>query len=404
MKIGAFAKKNNVSIDTLRHYMEINLLLPLKNGSQYDFDDNCQRDMDEIQELKALRFSLKEIHMLIDYFRLSGLTDKDYKKYISKELLKKKNDLLIERSDLTTAIIKIEEQIEQLEAIAITPTSAFGIHIGMIIHLACPVCKKSPLNLDCRAIDNNMIYEGSLHCSCGHQLIIKDGILIGESHVRELYQVNIKLDDYIKETGDEIIANIRKSIDWFNDTISPASFTNKCVLEIGSGSGFFIRSAGNHIKNAQYYIAIDHDITRHRFLKEQLEASGQSLPIQFICCDYKKIPLKSEWADILIDFTGTSNIAFDTPEFMLNHANYYLNKNCALMASYIIFDKFSTEHFLPLENRFFFSKSYISSQIEKHGFKISNQLDGYVQKIGGPYENYFGEKDKVYKSFIYAKR
>lgn len=404
MKIGRFAKKNNVSIDTLRHYMDMNLLLPLKDGSQYDFDDNCQRDMDEIQALKALRFSLKEIHMLIDYFRLSGVTNKDYKSYISKELLKKKKALLKERSDLGAAIIKIDDRLDQLKAAPLTPSYAIGIHIGMIAHLACPVCKNSPLNLACQAIDNNMIYEGSLHCTCGHQLTIKNGILMGESHVRELYQVDIELDDYIKETGDEIIANIRKSIDWFNDTIPPALFANRCVLEIGSGSGFFIRSAGNHIKNAQYYIAIDHDIARHRFLKEQLEASGQSLPIQFICCDYRKIPLKSKWADILIDFTGTSNIAFDTPAFMLDHVNIYLKENCALMASYIIFDKFSTEHFLALENRPYFNKASILNHIKNHNFDILSQLDGYIQKIGGPYENYFGENDRVYKSFIYANR
>lgn len=90
MKIGQFANQNNVSIDTIRHYMDLKLLLPVKNGHQYDFDQNCQNDFDEIQELKSLKFSLKEILSLIDYVKLSGLTTKEYKVYMA-EILRQKN-------------------------------------------------------------------------------------------------------------------------------------------------------------------------------------------------------------------------------------------------------------------------------------------------------------------------
>lgn len=404
MKIGAFAKKNNVSIDTLRHYMEINLLLPLKNGSQYDFDDNCQRDMDEIQDLKTLRFSLKEIRNLIDYFRLSGVTSNDYNKYRSEQLLEKKNLLINEEKEIKHALSAIDLRLQALKNIPTIETCQMGIHIGLMPYLSCPKCGNSPLTLNCHAISSNMVFHGSLDCSCGHSLIIDDGIIIGETYVEDLYETDIDLDDYIEKTGEDIIANIRKSISWFDSTIEDEAFRDSLVMEIGSGSGFFIKSAYSQIEKSRFYIAIDHDISRHRFLKAHIEATGQNLPIQFICCDYRKIPIKESCVDVLVDFTGTSNIAFDTPEFMLDRVDHHLKETCILMASYIIFNKFSVDHFLPLENRGYFKKDLILENLDQHKFTTENLLEGNPHKYGGPFEDYFTEKDQVYKVFLYAKR
>ena len=49
MRIGAFAKKNNISFDTVRHYIELGLILPVKeHGGQYQFDNICQENIEEI--------------------------------------------------------------------------------------------------------------------------------------------------------------------------------------------------------------------------------------------------------------------------------------------------------------------------------------------------------------------
>ena len=62
MKIGQFARESNVSIDTLRYYMELGLLVPCKKGGHYEFDDSCKEDLHEILQLKEIGFSLKNVH------------------------------------------------------------------------------------------------------------------------------------------------------------------------------------------------------------------------------------------------------------------------------------------------------------------------------------------------------
>lgn len=75
MKIGAFAKKFGVSVDTVRYYIELELLLPDKKASaQYEFTPSCVDDMAFINEMKQYHFTLQEIRQMLLLKRIADFT------------------------------------------------------------------------------------------------------------------------------------------------------------------------------------------------------------------------------------------------------------------------------------------------------------------------------------------
>ena len=61
MKIGEFARKHNVTIDTVRHYISMGLLTPLRINVQYDFSEIDDDVMESILLLKSMNFKLEEM-------------------------------------------------------------------------------------------------------------------------------------------------------------------------------------------------------------------------------------------------------------------------------------------------------------------------------------------------------
>ena len=69
MKIGEFSRKFNVSVSTVRHYINLGLLIPEKNGFQYRFTDTDCRDMDIISSMKSAGFKLDELNKYLSLYR-----------------------------------------------------------------------------------------------------------------------------------------------------------------------------------------------------------------------------------------------------------------------------------------------------------------------------------------------
>ncbi|MDK2807355.1 MAG: hypothetical protein PWP24_84 [Clostridiales bacterium] len=93
MRIGSFVKKNHTTIDTIRHYIELGLLLPEKSGAVYDFDERCQDDLEEIFSFKEMGFSLQDIKFILYFKRLAKLTSYQEDDYFSQLFHNKQNEL-----------------------------------------------------------------------------------------------------------------------------------------------------------------------------------------------------------------------------------------------------------------------------------------------------------------------
>jgi len=90
MKISKFASENNISVDTIRHYMDLNLIIPQKQGGHYDFDERCIKDLDDILVFKSMGFTLNDIQSIFTFKRYGKLTsyqqDEFYKNFFISKL------------------------------------------------------------------------------------------------------------------------------------------------------------------------------------------------------------------------------------------------------------------------------------------------------------------------------
>ncbi|HAS74081.1 MAG TPA: methyltransferase, partial [Clostridiales bacterium UBA8960] len=141
MKIGAFAKRNGTSIDTIRHYMDLGLLVPEKIGSQYTFDERCQGELEEIFYLKSIGFLLSEIQKLMLFRRIGKLTGYDrrttYKAYFENRLSLIEQEMahLAEVSDA------LRRELESMHETEPEMVHSAGVPIAGLLIFECPRCQ-----------------------------------------------------------------------------------------------------------------------------------------------------------------------------------------------------------------------------------------------------------------------
>ena len=115
MKIGEFAKKFDTSVSTVRHYINLGLLVPEKDGFQYCFEDDDCREMEIITTMKNAGFKLSELNKYLSIFRFYNRDDYLLYEKLLEYLRSKKSDLYAERHQINTYIRLINKKIKEIE-------------------------------------------------------------------------------------------------------------------------------------------------------------------------------------------------------------------------------------------------------------------------------------------------
>lgn len=405
MKIGEFSKINKISIETVRHYIDLGLIIPYKKGAQYEFNEKCQNDLKNILELKSLGFTLNEIKSIFIYETLGRLSNTEKNNILHDIFILKQKEINKKINELVEIESKLIKQIDDINEIEIKRNFDLGIDIKNLNLLSCVICG-GDLYLEEGNIKNNQILEGKLKCSCGSGYSIKSGILIvdeySEKNSDEVY--NIIIEDYIKETDENYILNVRKGLDWACNELRNIDFVDKAILEIGTGLGFLLRNLYDELDDSSVYIAIDNNIEKHNYLKSLIERSDFKKNIMFICTDFKYIPIKRKSIDLFLDYGGSSNYWFDKNDFSIKDVLKYLKDDSYVGLAYILFNKFALSNFIKEENRKNFNINYIKEEIMKYNFNmISEQKSDYLNKPS-IYEDYFSSSEEVYSYLYFGKR
>ncbi|WP_160643429.1 MerR family transcriptional regulator [Chengkuizengella marina] len=413
MKIGEFAKNNNVSIDTVRHYMDIGLIIPEKRTGQYQFDNKCYEDIQDIIYLKDLEFTLNEIKKIFQFKRLGKLSALQNNQYY-KRLFEGKYEIEKKINQYQKAKQKLKNEMIRLHHSEDHNYIPIGIPFSALSLFECKKCC-TELSISNGDIQSNQILNGTLHCECEEQYIIKDGILFSSdtvehsNHLQKQDQVmdnfNHFLTDYIKETDDKFINNLFKTIDLTFKKIDMDDLENKTMLHLGTGLGFSLRHIYDSLPNKTLYIAVDHDYERHQVLKSILETYDIRKNILFICSDFLNIPIKNKSIDYLID-TGTSTYNSNHESFLLKEIQHYLKNKSYLVGSYIYYSNFHVQN-NTIEEPFrkYFQIKNIKEEINKLNYDpIFDESIIYSDKTPGKYEIHIFEGEKVFNYMYIGKK
>ena len=402
MKIGEFSKKHNITHDTVRHYIDMGLLIPKKEGHHYKFDETHNEDIREIIEFKNLDFSLLEIQKMLNFNRLAGRSNKEFINYYLSVLENKKQYAVESQKRLKKIECVLNKKIEDVVMNRRKTKRLLGINIDSLEILYCPMCNKN-LNISDGSIENNMIINGKILCTCGYKASIKDGIYVGSNCGENLgnkKDIPSKLD-FMEHSSTEFINFYYDGMSEIKKNIQENVKGPKYILELENCSGTFLMQNIEYLRETTTYILINKDRSRLEKLKENLELNNSHEKFIFICENFDCLPIKSNSIDIMIDHWMTKDYMVENNKFLLDNVSKLLKKDGLLVGAYPYVNSSNTDAYIvELKEKGYFNDDYISKKFKSLGF-----VERSITKIGPIIEkNPYNEdiKDKRLYLNIYS--
>jgi len=386
MRIGEFSKQTNTSIDTIRHYITLGLLVPTKEGKYFRFDDRCKTDLDRIKDMKDMDFTLQEIKNVFLLNRFSKLTMGQEKQHYRSFFKNKMKTLIKEREKLDEKIELLQQKVAQLDVEFKQDPIKLGVDLSFLPHIYCPKCQKM-MTLDQADIQENMIVSGQMSCTCGHELEVTEGIIVDKAGMKISEEADEKyVIKYVDETDSHFLDNLYAAMEWSSRTIKFDGV--QVMMELGVGNGILLSHLYNDLPDDMIYVAVDYDYSKLKYLKRVFERSGVKKRIIFICSRYEGIPMRHQSVDYIVDFFGMSNYSFRNKSVLHNEINPYYKESCKILGAYMLFDKLKSPQELSPEQYKLFKKENISSSLKALGFTIKDEYEtSYAEE---------GEKDDEY--------
>ena len=267
MKIGEFSKKHQVTVDTVRHYINEGLLTPLRENTQYNFSEIDDRVMDSILLLKSMNFKLEEMKAYLLFQTVYTNNTFSYLGSFRKEF----EDKLEENKKEIERLMKMNELIEKQIGTYQEVHFSRGVSLRMLQDLVCPDCDEN-LELEASEILHNEIMEGKLTCpKCGRTYYIRYGFL-ADAPITELENrdaVAEMVNQYLEQNDEHYILKIREIFQKMSEITSENIVGAKNVLIDGESCEFLNSSILRTIpKDARLFVRTGENITMKLFLED----------------------------------------------------------------------------------------------------------------------------------------
>ena len=316
MRISEFAKKFNLSISTVRYYINRGLLMPDKKKDQYYFGKECITDMEKLMKYKQCFFSLEEIQELFFLEKTSRLRDEISVSAWMNILQKKKKELLAEQEALAECLQILDEELLNNSFDCDNDSAQFGMPLSFLTYLYCPDCGR-PLRLDSASLSSGLVYDGELLCECGYQASICSGMIQCADSVEESPLKAFENVDSVISMKDEFSPSYRSLLEkaylWLYNQIAGRDAAPQSFLA-GPFSFNFMLKYIDKLDRDNIYIFADPSRKRIRKMQQYLQTENFHNMV-FIAGTIKQIPIKKHSIDIYIDDYSTVNSLFVYNDF-----------------------------------------------------------------------------------------
>jgi len=335
MKIGDVSKETGISIDTIRYYIKIGLIVPNKSTYQYIFNDQDVEEFILISKLKNLNFHLDEIHKIISLYRTSYLNvDREVNQYI--EFLKnKKSSLNDEIQQLKESVYEIEQLMEQAHNNLTTDFRTSGINVCFLDMLVCNECN-SQLTLENATIADSEILYGVLKCNCGYEAKIENGILITAKHADNTSSISFDINStLLSEYSADTISAWKKEMHSLLMDIKANDLKNKVILETNIKRLFFLFKNMSQLDDNAKYIITESNPEAIKFYKSQIDRLNIKRKILFIASEGHKYPLRKPCIDIWIDYADSNENMENDPDILPKILTKYFKQGTKVYGTFV---------------------------------------------------------------------
>ncbi|MCQ4637310.1 MerR family transcriptional regulator [Anaerovorax odorimutans] len=358
MKIGEFSKKFNVSVATVRHYINLGLLVPEKNGFQYDFTDNDCREMEIIISMKATGFKLNELNKYLSILRFYNKDDYLLYGKLLDFFTAKRDRLYEERHQINQYIRLINKQIKKIElsstraTVGTAPANADksqsplpGFPLNTVGLLRCPHCQSQP-HLSHVDISGDSIVNGELTCSCGYHAVVKNGVMY-TGDITDLENDPIFLTRYfgdenlitnedgmllmgMNDYSNEYLTNLYKDSLWIHKKLSVFDLRGKTILFPDIACQYlYSYYDSRQVEGSTFLVTALSERTIHTMRQHIVNANPQ-LKVAYIINQSGQLPLKRNCIDAVIDYLGSSNLGFFQTTHYFDAIAPYLTENALI--------------------------------------------------------------------------
>lgn len=334
MKIGEFARTYDIPKDTVRYYVNIGLLVPKMQGSQMNFTVREQKDLEYIQQLKRMRFNIKEIKAFLYLSRMSHLIEPATIEEYLELLSVKRKSLLEEYQMMAESIRLVDEEIERFEQKKnVKKTGSSGVPLSAVQLLHCPYCRKQ-LSIENAEIHFKYLMKGQLICDCGYQAQIEQGIVkTGNLYTGRHDRPDLKRQLY-HDTGEEFPIAMHKCTEYMLEKIEQRELRGKVVLESNVNGFFFTYNFLHEMPGDCLYIFTDKYEEVLLMYKNLIEILVPELEVLYIADASEHIPIKDSSIDLFLSFFGENEYSFYHSNAQLTDIKRLMKPDAAVLGSF----------------------------------------------------------------------